>query len=289
MPSQSVVAALFADIFARCGESSAPDDLEPFALSAGDAEPITVHYDAEEQTLWLTSDFEPIGGHDVHQILQCLLLHNLRGIENGYACALDPVSAVPILQSCSTRSLLSLPDFELMVERHIAAIGHVREFLSAPNSRTLPPVSETACRESGSPRRSVELLSELSPLVGLERIPQVPDSYWLPHHLSGAEARVELTACDDELRLRAVLGGASAHTTAACLCMLDWNLFASCGGGQFAIDEHGAALLIRRIPCDAQTDSDAVQRQITHFNVAVQPFFEVLRTHSAGGRGFDPI
>lgn len=136
MPSQSNVRTLFAEIYARCGMPHDGGEIEPFVLQPDGNESVCVHYDSDEQVIWLTSHFEPIAALSADSLLRHLLENNLRSIENGFACALDAGSAVPVVQSWLRGNLIHLPDFEVAVERHVAAVQQVRGLLTLPTLET---------------------------------------------------------------------------------------------------------------------------------------------------------
>lgn len=144
MPERSAVIAVFAEIFARCGISRDAEELEPFVLCPDGDHTVNVHYDEDDQVIWLSTFLEPITSAAAPGILRRLLLDNLRSVEEGFACALDADSSTPVLQSQITGSCVRMSDFEAALERHLQAMQLLRSSIDAPHTASANALANPA-------------------------------------------------------------------------------------------------------------------------------------------------
>jgi hypothetical protein len=142
MTTPLAASALFAEIFARCGQSRPADDVQSFELSPRRDERVFVSYDSDDQVVWLTSVFEPVMDYAVDTVLQRLLMNNLLSIEDDMACSIEADSAAPILQSWLNQPLICIADFELALERHLDAASEIRKLLALPVQETREVVAD---------------------------------------------------------------------------------------------------------------------------------------------------
>lgn len=151
MPSRSAAAALHAEVLALFGvELESPGDAPPFAFHAGEVE-IRVAYEPEARLIWLTTTLEPIAVEHAPSVLPALLRWNFPNVREGRACSMDCDSAVPILQSWISRPDVHLGVFEEVADRHIAAVGAIRDIVCGPHPALIddsigPPFPQHAIR-----------------------------------------------------------------------------------------------------------------------------------------------
>jgi hypothetical protein len=135
------------------------------------------------------------------------------------------------------------------------------------------------CGGDASMNHVAMLLAQLRALCADAETTEPDGSYRTPLRLAGGEAHVELQPRGDNVRLHAIVPPfGPGPSMAACLRMLDANLFATCAGGMFAVDEYGVTHLVRDVPCSAEIDAHFLYDVLARFTAEAREFLDELFT-----------